>query len=483
MRIACVNPPFIGRYSRSQRSPGVIKSGTMYYPYWLAHAVALLEQRGHQCLLLDAPASGLGLDATLELLDDWRPGLVVLDTSTPSFESDARIAAQLKGRLSGARVVLVGTHVSALPESCLAAASPVDGVAIGEYDLTIAELADVLAGDGDPLDVPGLAWRADDAIVRTAGRAPIEDLDQLPWIAPVYAAQLDPRDYRFSLSGFPMAMLISGRGCPNGCFFCVYPQTMHGRRYRARSPEHVVGEMEWIERNMPTVREIVFEDDTFTADESRVLAICELIRGRGLRLPWFANVRVTTGRETLRAMRDAGFRACAVGYESGSQQLLDEMHKGITLERSYRFAADAAELGVLVHGCFMVGFPGETEQTMQATLQHAIRLNPDSAQFYPLFPYPGTEAFAWAEQHQALTSTDTAQWVDGQGRHRAVLSLPGLSSQRMFEFCEQASRRFHFRPRYLAKKLLQLLTRPVEGLRSLRAGLSFVRYLLGSGRG
>jgi len=238
----------------------------------------------------------------------------------------------------------------------------------------------------------------------------------------------------------------------------------------------VVGEMAWVAEHMPQVREIVFEDDTFSADEARVLRICELILERGLSLPWFANLRVSTSRQCLAAMRRAGLRACAVGFESGSPELLAAMHKGITLERSRQFAAEAAELGILVHGCFMVGFPGETEGTMQATLDHAIQLNSDSAQFYPVFPYPGTEAYAWAKQSGALVQ---GGWVDERGAHRAMIELPGLPAGRLQQFCEQAYRRFHFRPRYLAAKLAQLMLRPAEGLRSMRAGWQYLRYLLG----
>jgi radical SAM superfamily enzyme YgiQ (UPF0313 family) len=474
VRIAFWNPPFLPKYSRSQRSPGVIKSGTLYYPYWLAHAAALAIERGHETVLLDSPAAGLDLDASMQRLASQPPDLLVVDTSTPSFVNDLKCAEGAKAKFPQTYVAMCGTHASARPEDALANHGT-DAVLLGEYDFTAVELGEALEGSVDPTTIPGLFLRDHGA---TNPRPPIEELDSLPWVAPVYKQFLDVRDYYFSLASHPMVMLISGRGCPNGCFFCLYPQVMHGRRYRARSPEHLAGEVEWIAKNMPQVRELVFEDDTFTADEQRTAQFCELLPEKNIRLPWFANVRVNTKPETLAIMKRAGFRSCAVGFESGSQVLLDEMHKGITVDRAKLFMENARRLGILVHGCFMVAFPGETEKTMQATLDYAISLEPDSAQFYPVFPYPGTEAYDWAEKSGYLNTTDYRRWLTDDGGHACVLDLPELPAAKIWEFCEQAYRRFHFRPKYLARKLLQAIRHPAEGWRSFRSFLYYLRYLL-----
>ena len=274
-----------------------------------------------------------------------------------------------------------------------------------------------------------------------------------------------------------MVMLISGRGCPNNCSFCLYPQVMHGRRFRARSPEHVVGEMEFVAREMPQVREIVFEDDTFTADEERATAIAELKLRRGVKLPFFANLRVNTKPETIRALVRAGLRNCAVGFESAGEEALEHMGKGISLARAKEFMRAACREGLLVHGCFMVGFPGETRASMENTLQYAISLEPDSAQFYPVFPYPGTEAYDWAARHGYLTTRNFRDWLTPAGHHAAVVDLPGLPHGVQEEFCERAYRRFHFRPKYLVQKLRQAIKRPREGWRSVRGLMAYLRYL------
>jgi radical SAM superfamily enzyme YgiQ (UPF0313 family) len=479
MRILFVNPPYHDlRFSRAQRSPGVIKSGTMYYPYWLAHAAALAQAHGHEIDLVDCAADGIGRDELLAHARGFAPELVVVETSTPSYNFDLGTVAHLKAGLDEARFVMVGTHVTAEWRHALTECPALDFVAVGEYDYTIVELAKALETGGDVGAVAGLAYRDGGALAEGPVRAPIEDMDALPWIAPIYKRFLKPENYLFTIATHPMVMLIGGRGCRAKCFFCVYPQLMHGHRYRTRSPAHVVGEMKWIQENMPEVREIVFEDDTFTSDAERAREIARLVRQEGVTLPWFANIRTNIDRDTLSALHEAGLRECATGFESGDQTILNNMRKGQTVERQRAFMRDCRDVGILVHGCFMVGFPGETRETLKKTLDLAIELSPDSAQFYPVMPYPGTGAFQWAKENGFLNTENFDDWLTGDGGHRCVIDLPGLPAHDLERFCESAFRRFHFRPRYILRKLAQAVTDPREGRRSINAGVNFLRYLL-----
>ena len=478
MRIQFVNPPFPGRFSRAQRSPGVIKSGTLYYPYWLAHAAAVAEQRGFQIDLVDCPAKGLSQTDLIGLVDRFDPDILVLESVTASWSSDLRTAAQLKARCRDAHIIMTGTHVTALWRETLEREPAVDTVAIGECDETVADIGRVLDKGASLRSVAGIAYRERGRIVRTAERPLIEDLDRLPWIAPIYKRFLDPRDYYFNLSHHPMVMLIGGRGCNSVCFYCVYPQVVHGHRYRHRSAENIVDEMLWVQSNMPEVREITFEDDNFAADRSFARRFAARVKEKGIQLPFFANLRTTVDYETLRALKAAGLRNTAVGFESGDNRLLQNMRKGQNLEIEKRFVENAHELGLLVHGCFMVGFPGETRDTMRKTLNLARRINPDSAQFYPVMPYPGTGAYAYYKSEGYLVHENFDQWLTDDGGHRCVINLPGLAPEDIEDFCERAFRAFHFRPRYLLYKAGQALVRPREGWRSLVAGLHYLRYLL-----
>lgn len=475
MRLAFVNPPLNDwRFSRSQRSPGVIKSGTLYYPYWLAHAAALARKRGHEILLLDCAADELSRDDTLKRLQDFKAEMVMIETSTPSVNHDLETVDFLKAAMPDTRFCATGTHVTAEWETALTQSSSLDFVAIGEYDFTISELAEALEGNVLPADVSGVAWRGANGPERSGDRPLVRDMGELPWIAPIYKEFLNPRNYLFTIANQPMVMLISGRGCKARCFFCVYPQVMHGHDYRTRSAEDVVAEMKWIQDNMPEVQEIVFEDDTFTSDRGRAKEIARLVKQEGVTLPWFANIRVNVDYETLAALKEAGLRQCATGFESGDKDVLINMRKGQTLEQQKKFMENARKLGILVHGCFMVGFPGETKETLEATLQLAMDLDPDSAQFYPVMPYPGTGAYKWASENGYINTDNFDEWLDSDGGHACVLDLPGLTSQDLIAFCEEALRRFHFRPKYMARKAVQAITDPKEGIRSVNAFKNFV---------
>lgn len=486
LKIALINPPYLTRYSRSQRSPGVIKSGTMYYPYWLAHAAAVLDASGFDIFLYDCPAANLDSDELFRRLDQYQPDLCIVESSTASAENDCRVATEIKRRFPATRLCMVGTHVTALWQETLAEFPAIDFVAIGEYDYIVRDLADALLEPAAASEarlaqlatIGALGFRrSDGSPARGPVRPPIEDVDELPWIAPIYQRFLDPRNYYFSLASYPMVMLIGGRGCPAKCTYCVYPQVMHGHQYRTRSPASIVGEMRWVQDHMPEVKEIVFEDDTFTGDRAFAQEVARLVKEQGVRLKWFANVRVNVDKETLAHMVEAGFRCCATGFESGDALLLKNMWKGQTVEQATKFVDAARDLGILVHGCFMVGFPGETRETMQKTLALALHLRPDSAQFYPVMPFPGTTYYQWARQHGYLTTERFADWLDGEGAHRCVLNLPGLTAEDVDRFCAHAYRRFYFRPSYLWFKARQAITRPREGVRSIKSVFYSFVYL------
>ena len=479
MRVQFINPPFLGRFSRSQRSPGIIKSGTMYYPYWLAHAAALVEKHGHEIDLIDAPASNLTEADVHERVKTFQPQLIVMESVTASWYSDCEIAVNLKKQLPGVVICMVGTHITALWKETLDRYPEIDFAAIGEYDFAILELAEALASNRQNFaEILGLAFRCEGKAIRTANRPLIQNLDELPWIAPIYKRFLNPKDYYFNLSYYPMIMLIGGRGCNSMCFYCVYPQVVHGHAYRHRSPENIVGEMLWVQKNMPEVREITFEDDNFGADRHYARQFAELVKAKGVRLPFFANLRTTVDDETLQALRDAGLRNCAVGFESGDNTILRNMRKGQNTEIQARFVKSAHELGLLVHGCFMVGFPGETRETMQKTLDLAYKVAPDSAQFYPVMPYPGTGAYAYYKEKGYLATENFREWLTEDGGHRCVINLPDLTPTEIEQFCEIAFRKFHFRLKYLLYKFRQAILHPREGWRSLVAGLYFFWYTL-----
>lgn len=478
MNILFLNPPFKGRFSRTSRSPAVAKGGTLYYPIWLAYAAGGAEAAGRRVTLVDAPARGYSPEQVECIVRDFAPDLVVVDTSTASIYNDVAMAGRLKEMRPDGTVVLVGTHPSALPQETLALADGVDAVAVGEYDETVRELAAALEAGRDLSSVAGLVLRQGQFFVETGPRRRIEDLDRLPFVSAVYKKHLRVRDYFFAAANDPMVMIMTGRGCPYRCFFCVYPQVMHGRRYRTRSAENVVEELSFIERELPEVREVGFEDDCFTASRSRVHAICELILKRGLRTVWYCNARGNLDYATLALMKRAGCRLITVGFESGSQPVLDAMHKGEKVETYLRFARDARRAGILVHGCIMTGNPGDNRETLRQSYELARRMNCDSMQFYPLYVYPGTEAYEWARKNGYLRTEDFSRWVDAEGLHNCVLDTPELSAEEMVGLCDHYLKKYHLRPGYIAAKLWQGIRQPREGVRTMKSARIFLGKIM-----
>lgn len=482
MRVAFLNPPFkpeYGKFSRASRSPAITKSGTLYYPIWLAYACGLLEKNGHEVYLLDSCAEQLTLNDTMELLRQFGPALVVLDTSTPSIASDVQCAERIKKELSNAYICLVGTHPSVLTDEVMAMSKSIDAIARHEYDATLVQLANVLERKADLSTVDGLSYKEQDKSIHNKDRAYIDNLDEMPFVSSVYKKHLKVNDYFFAAGEFPMVMIMTGRGCPSRCFFCVYPQTFHGHGYRLRSAKNVVDEFEYIVKEMPEIKSIGIEDDTFTANQDRAQEICQLIIEKGLqkKINWWANTRVNLRYETMVMMKKAGCRLIIPGFESGDQEILNNIHKGTKVEQSREFMKNAKKAGLLVHGCFMVGNKGETKNSMQKTLDLAMELSPDTAQFFPLIPYPGTEAYDWAKENGYLKTLSYDQWLTKDGLHECVLNLPDLSSEELVGFCNAARKKYYLRPKYVFYKLQQSLLSADERKRTWKSFKQFSKFL------
>ena len=293
----------------------------------------------------------------------FSPGLLIVDTSTPSIYSDVAAACDIKKRVPGLCTVLVGAHVSALPLETLALNSALDAIAFGEYEETLLALAEALSGDPAARDfsgITGIAWRdSRGETKRNEPRPYMTDLDNLPMASAVYKKHLSVEPYFYGHSRHPLIVIMTGRGCPFRCTYCVVPQVLQGHRYRRRSVASVVGEFVYIKENYPQVREIMIEDDTLTADPKRCRELsAALIEARATAIPWSANSRADVDYETMAAMRKAGCRLFCVGFESGDQEILNNIQKGTTIGKIRTFMKDAKRAGILIHGCFMVGNRG-----------------------------------------------------------------------------------------------------------------------------
>jgi len=476
--ILLLNPPFKYRFSREQRSPAVTKAGTFYYPMWLAYATGVLEEKGFKVKLIDAPATHLSVKEVVEIVKKFDPTLVVMSTSTPSIYNDIKIGEELKSKSQNLIVTLVGPHVSATPEETLKLSDKIDIICRGEYEYTLLEIAEQLKnGNLNPKNILGITYKEGDKIVSTPDRPLIENLDALPFVSRVYKKHLNYTHYFYGHSQYPIVTIIGGRGCAHKCYYCVYPQTFSGRRVRYRSVKNIVDELEYIVNNFIPLREIMFEDDTLTLNRKRCKELCEEIISRKLKIKWSANSRADVDLETLRIMKEAGCRLLCVGFESGDQKILDNMNKGIKLSIMKEFMRNAKKVGILVHGCFMVGNKGETKETMLKTLEFAKELNPDTAQFFPIMVYPGTEAYKWAKKNNYITTNNYREWLTEEGLHNCIINTENFSAKELVNFCDYARREFYLRPRYLGKKIIQVIRNPDEGRRIFKSFRISAKYL------
>jgi hopanoid biosynthesis associated radical SAM protein HpnJ len=435
---------------------------SFWYPTWLAQPAALVP--GSR--LVDAPPAGLSLADVLPLARQF--DLCVIHPSTPSFAGDVRVAEALKAENPDLLVGMVGPAVSVGPEAALRASPALGFVARGEFDHTLLEVA-----EGRPLaKVPGLSYRVNGHVHDTPERAPIEDMDALPFVTPVYKRDLTVEHYAIGYLLHPYVSLFTGRGCRSRCSFCLWPQTVGGHRYRTRSPEHVAEEMALAKRLFPQVREFFFDDDTFTDDLPRAEAIARRL-GR-LGITWSVNAKANVPRETLAVLRDNGLRLLLVGYESGNQGVLNRARKGIRLDVARRFTRDAKALGITIHGTFILGLPGETRETIQETIAFAREVDPDTIQVSLAAPYPGTALY---EEARARGWLETDALVDGRGQQEAALGYPHLGRTEIFRSVEEFYRRFYFRPRKLVSLAAAALSDRRALGRRLSEGRDFLRFL------
>jgi len=438
---------------------------SFWYPTWLAQPAALVTDSK----LIDAPPHGATLADVVAEARNF--DLAVLHTSTPSFASDVRAIAALKDANPTLKVGLIGAKAAVDPEGTLKSAPVVDFAARNEFDFTIKEVAE----GRDWKSILGLSFRdANGQIQHTLDRPVLENMDELPFVTPVYKRDLQISRYFIGYLRHPYISIYTGRGCKSRCTFCLWPQSVGGHRYRTRSVGHVIEEIAWAKKAFPQVNEFFFDDDTFTDDLPRAEAIARDLGKLGV--TWSCNAKANVPRASLKVMRENGLRLLLVGYETGNQQILYNIKKGMRIDFAKRFAKDCRELSVTIHGTFIMGLPGETQETIKETIAFAKEVNPHTLQVSLAAPYPGTFLYKQALENGWLDDAD-ADLVNEDGMQIAPLSYPGLSHTEIFDSVETFYRSFYFRPGKIAAIVGEMATSPDMLKRRLREGMEFFRFL------
>lgn len=440
MRTLFLNPPSFEGFDggASSRWPATREIESYWYPVWLCYPAGMLPDSK----VIDAPPHKISIEQTVSMAKDFE--LLVLFTSTPGFDVDVKMAGMMKDVNPALKVVFVGPPVTVEPEKCLQSAA-IDFVVRREFDHQIVDYA-----NGNPLeDLPGVSFRKNGGVQHNPEGGYIENLDILPWVTKVYQRDLDFRRYNVPFLRHPFVSLYTSRGCPALCTFCLWPQTHSGHRWRLRSSDDVVNEVRWAIENFPGLKEVFFDDDTFNYKRDRTIEICRKLKALRAEMghpdvTWSCTSRVTTDYETLREMKEAGFRLMIVGYESGDPQILKNIKKSANVDMARRFTKNAHKLGLTVHGDFIVGLTGETRESIRRTIDFAKELDTETIQVSIAHPYPGTEFYDYVKQNGLITIDSM---TDEQGHQLPNIIYPGLDRGELVDWVERFYGEYYFRPK------------------------------------
>ena len=459
MRTLFLSPPSFdgfdgGAGSRYQARREVT---SFWYPTWLAQPAALVPDGR----LMDCPPHHIGIQECLR--EAGKFDHVIIHTSTPSLKNDCKVAEAIKQQKPSTVIGFVGAHAAVLPTETLKASSAIDWVGRKEFDFTCKEVA-----EGRPLaQVAGLSYRTPEGkITHNPEREMIQNMDSLPSVI---------ENYFIGYLLHPYVSLYTGRGCPAQCTFCLWPQTIGGHKYRVRSPDNVAAEMAYAKKSFPQVKEFFFDDDTFTANLPRAREIAKRLGPLGL--TWSCNSRANLDYDTIKSFKDNGLRLFLVGYESGNQEILNRIKKGIQLDEARRFTHACHKAGVVIHGTFILGLPVETKETIEQTIRYAMDLDVFSIQVSLAAPYPGTELFEMARQNGWFAKKDKTDIVHDDGLQQSTLEYPGLSKEEIFESVETFYRRYYLRPRPILRIIKTMLEDKDVCVRRLREGYEFFKTM------
>jgi anaerobic magnesium-protoporphyrin IX monomethyl ester cyclase len=448
-----INPPLINgvaftRQGRCQEREDVL--GTTKPPYTLALAAALLRDAGCDVRLIDATAERLSIDDVITRLerDRFVPTLIIFPSTTPTLDADVAAVARLKAKY-GAPMFCFGPHASTAAAESMARVPAVDGMFVGEPEDGIVQLAAL--GSIDALgDVPSLTWRGSatgGAVVPHRAHGSFAKFAAMPYPAWDLVAL---EGYALPLVNKRYVIVETSRGCPYTCDFCVAP-IHQGHKFRERSAKSLVDEIERSYRELG-VEFFYLWGDTVTLNVKSFSAFCDELVARNLPIQWFGNARADnlTDPAFVHRLKRAGCWMLALGIESESDEVRKDMVKRLEREKIQAAFRNMREAGIRSFAFFIFGYPGETPDTMEHTIDYAIRLDPDFANFYPAVPYPGTALYEKCVRESLLPDEARADWPKMEYSYY-LLRGNGLDDRLVMEAINRAKRRFFLRPGYMAR--------------------------------
>lgn len=446
-RTLLVNPPLVGglaftRQGRCQEREEVL--GTTKPPYTLALVAALLRDRGFDVRASDLTATAQSIGDLCAKLDAeaFVPTLIVFPSTTPTLDADVAAMATLKARY-GAPIICFGPHASTAPAESMARTTAVDGMLVGEPEDALLQIAGLESVDQFD-QVPSLTFRRGSEVVPHRAHGSFTGFLESPY--PAWDL-FDLSVYKLPLVNESYVLVETSRGCPYTCDFCVAP-IHQGRKFRERGAKALVDEIERGYRQFG-LKFFYLWGDTVTLNVKSFSAFCEELIARNLPIQWFGNARADnlTDLEFVKRLRRAGCWMLALGIETESEETRKDMAKKLEGEKIRIAVRNMRSAGIRSFGFFILGYPGDTAASLNRTIDYAIELDPDFANFYPAVPYPGTELYAKAKKDGMLTSED---WTRMEYSYY-LLTGNGLDERTVMSAINRAKRRFYLRPGYLTR--------------------------------
>jgi anaerobic magnesium-protoporphyrin IX monomethyl ester cyclase len=452
LRVALISSP-ISLEERYGRFSG---AGNTESSYALVCLAAVAEQEGVDVRIIDAAAESLSVEQTVVEIKECKPDIVGISSTTAGIVASGKLADCLKTLDKKIITIIGGCHVTSLPEETLAEFNGFDMAVIGEGELTFTEILKAIDDTGAlPTTLPGTALRLNDHFSLNVRRPLIEDLDALPlpaWrILRGFPDAFLPSPAR--INRFPCASVVLARGCPNRCQFC--DRSVFGNKVRSYSPAYAINLFKDLANNFG-VREILIEDDTFIISHKWVKEFCERLMAEKIDITWSCLGRADrVTPDILKLMRKAGCWHISYGIESGDQRILDAMNKGEDLSRMGDAVCWSREAGLKTKGFFMVGFPGETLESLRLTKDLALKLPLDDISVMQLTPFPGTALYKNVSEYGAFEK----DWCK-MNTLSTVFVPHGFTSEDMEKARSEMLREFYFRPPVLIRKFFDVISNP-----------------------
>lgn len=427
----------------SREIKNVVDNMGIWPPLGLLYLGTILKEHGYEVEILDVIERGLDSAGAREMILASGADLVGITATTPAIRGV--IEAAHVAKKSGAKVVVGGTHLEIFPDETLSFAE-VDFAVQGDGEIPLLRLAEALStSKPDFSNIPGLVYKENGAIYKN-GVYVETDLDSISF--PDWSL-VDIRSYSRADALTPLATMILGRGCPYSCGFCY--RGVNGTKTRFRDPISVVDEMEYLSNNWG-VREIIFCNDTLTIRRSHIMAICEEILRRNMKILWQGATRVdAVDPEMLKVMKRAGCKQLKFGIESGSKEILELMQKRITKEQARNAFRWCKKEKIRIGAYFIIGYAKENECTIQETIDFAKKLDPDFVMFYAGIPLPGTSFHKLAVEEKKIDPDYWRNYVLGKRKDKIPYLIPDME-----KLIQCAFRKFYGRPSFLIRKMLNL---------------------------